>query len=81
MEAPIALNVVPVNAPHKDLNYLPLADRDFQLKDPSDDENHLQTFWQIRDNYLSNFDIFGLWESNLPMYFLPSVHVFPDIIH
>jgi len=81
MEAPVALNVAPINAPHKDLNYLSLADRDFQLKDPSGDGNHLQTFCQIRDSHLSNSDIFGLWESNLPMYFLHSVHVFPDIIH
>ena len=35
----------------------------------------------IGDSYLRTSDIFGLWESNLPMYFLPSVHVFPYIIH
>lgn len=81
MEAPIALNVAPMNASQKDLNYLPLAARDFQIKDLPGDENHLKTFYQIRDSYLSNSDIFGLWESNLPMYFLPLVHVFPDIIH
>jgi len=81
MEATIALNVASMNAPLKDLNYLPLADRDFQIKDLSGDRNHLQTFCQIRDSHLSNSEIFGLWESNLPMYFLPSVHVFPDIIH
>ena len=81
MEAFAALNVVPVNALHKDLNYLPLADKDFQIKDLTTAYNHLQALCQIRDSYLNNSDIFGLWESNLPMYFLPSVHVFPDIIH
>jgi len=30
---------------------------------------------------LSNSDILGIWESNLPRYYLPSVNVFPDIIH
>lgn len=62
MEAPISLNVAPMNAPHKDFNNLPLADRDFQIKDLSGDMNHLQTFCQIRDSHLSNSDIFGLWE-------------------
>ena len=81
MEAPIALNVTPMNTLHKDLNYLPLVDKDFKIKDQSGDMNHLQTFCQIRDNHLRNSDIFGLWESNLPMYFLLSVHVFLDIIH
>ena len=33
MEVPVALNVVPINAPHKELDYLPLADMDFQIKD------------------------------------------------
>jgi len=81
MEAPVALNVTPINAPHKDLNYLPLADKDFQIKDLTTDYNHLQPFCKMRDSYLSNSDIFGPWESNLPMYFLFSVHVFLDIIN
>jgi len=81
MEAPADLNAAPINAPHKDLNYLPLADKEFQIKDLTTDYNYLQGFCQLRDSHLSNFDIFGLWESNLPMYFLPSVHVFPDSIH
>jgi len=45
MEAPVALNVVPVNAPHKDQDWLPLADRDFQIKELSGDMNHLQAFF------------------------------------
>ena len=81
MEAPTALNVALMNAPHKDLDYLPLANKYFQIKDLSGSVNYLQAFCQIRDRYRNNSDIFGLWESNLPMYFLPSVHVFPDIIH
>ena len=81
MEAPAALNVAPINAPHKELDYLPLAGKDFQIKDLTTDYNHLQAFCQIRDSFLSNSNIFGQWESNLPMYFLPSIHVFPYIIH
>jgi len=81
METPAALNITPMNAPHKDLDYLPLVDKEFQIKDLSTYQNHLKVFFQARDNYLNGSDIIGLWESNIPMYFLPSVHVFPDIIH
>jgi len=81
MEVPVALNVVPINAPHKDLDYLPLADMDFQIKDLRLSENPLRIFCHCSDNYLNGSDIFGLWESNLPMYLLPSVHIFPELIH
>ena len=81
METPIALNVTPLNAPHKDLDYLPLVDKDFQIKDLSTDKNHFKFFFQSTHNYLNGSDILRLWESNLPMYFLPSAHVFPDIIY
>lgn len=81
METPIALNVAPMKTPHKDLDYLPLADKYFQIKDLSGDKNHLKIFFQARDSYLNGSDILGPWESNLPMFFLSSVHVFPDIIH
>lgn len=80
MEAPVALKVTPLNAPHKDLDYLPLVEKDFQIKELFGDMNHLQAFFQVRDSHLSNFDIFGIWESNITIYYLPSVYVFPDII-
>ena len=81
MEIPVALNVAPLNAPHRDLDYLSLVDRDFQIKDLVLSENPLRIFCYYRDNYLKGSEIFGLWESNLPMYLLPSVHIFPEIIH
>ena len=81
MEALIALNVTPPNAPHKELEYLPLADRDFQIQDLVGDKNNLQAFCELRNSYLSKNDFYGIWESNLPMYYLPSVNVFPEIIH
>jgi len=77
----VALNVAPLNAPHRDLDYLPLADRDFQIKDLVLSDNPLQTFCCCRDNFINGSDIIGLWESNLPMYLLPSVHIFPELIH
>ena len=81
MEVPVALNVAPLNAPHQDLDHFPLADMDFQIKDLLLNENPLRIFWRCRDNYLNGSDIFGLWESNIPMYLLPSVHIFPELIH
>jgi len=33
METPVALNVPPVNVAHKDLDYLSLVDKEFQIKD------------------------------------------------
>lgn len=44
MEAPVALNIAPLNATHKDLEWLPLADRDFKIQDLIGNENHLQSF-------------------------------------
>jgi len=73
----MALSVAPLNAPHQDLDYFPLADMDFQIKYLIADKNYLKVFFQSRDNYLNGYDIIGLWESNLPVYFLPSVHIFP----
>jgi len=61
METPIALNFITMNDPHKDLDYLPLVDKDFQIKDLFDNENHLKIFCQARDNYLNVSDILGLW--------------------
>ena len=77
METLVALSVAPLNAPHKDLDYLPLADKDVQIKDLIIDKNNLKVFFQSRDNYLNGFNIIGPWESSLPMYFLPPVHIFP----
>lgn len=76
----MALNVAPLNAPHKELEWLPLAGRDLQIQDLMGVKNHLQTFCEIRISYLNKIDLYGIWESNLPIYYLPSVNVFPDII-
>ena len=81
MEAQVALNVTPLNAPHKDLELLPLADRDYLIQDLVGNRSHLQTFCELKNSYLSNSDFYGIWESNLPIYFLPFVNVFHEIIH
>jgi len=81
MEAPTALNVTPLNAPHRDLDYLPLIDEDFQIQDLHFDESPRLSFCRCRDEYSKGQDLIGLWESNLPRYFIPTVHIFPEIIH
>lgn len=81
MEAPVTLNFMPMTTPHRDLDHLPLDDRDFQIKDLTFDETPLKIYCKYRDNSLKNADKIGLWESNLPKYQFPTVHIFPDIVH
>jgi len=81
METPMALNIPPISTPHRDLDYFPLPDKDFQIKYLVTEENSLKVFCQCRDNYMNGFDTIGLWKSNLPRYILPYMHVFPEIIH
>ena len=76
----MALNVMPLNPPHIDHHHFPLADRDFQIEDPISCQNHLHTFCLVKNKHLNNSNIYGIWESNLPRYYLPSVSIFPDII-
>lgn len=81
MEALISLNVVPITTPHKDLDHVPLADKDFQIKDLTFKESPLKLHCRHRDNCLNHADKIGLWESNLSKYQFPSLHVFPKIVH
>lgn len=81
MEGPVALNIAPLNAPHKELEHLPLADKKYLIQDLVGYQNHLQALCELRNSYLSQNDVYGIWESNLPIYYLPSVNIFPEIIH
>jgi len=72
---------MPITTPHRDLDYLPLADKDFQIKDLTFDETALKLHCKYRDNYLYHADKIGPSESNLPKYQFPNVHVFLEIIH
>lgn len=80
MEVPVALNVTPLNAPHRDLDYLLLVDKDFQIKDLVFIDSPLRIFCRCRDNYFNGLDMIGLWESNIPRYLFPSIHIFHEII-
>lgn len=81
MEALLALKIAPLNVPHKDLEWIPLADKHFQIKDMMGLKPHLQIFCEIRNSHRNNIDILRIWESNMPIYYLPSMNVLPDFIH
>ena len=81
MVAPIALNFMPISTPHRDLDHLPLADKDSQIKDTFVQESPLKLYSRYRDQYLNHVDKIGLWESGLPKYQFPRVHIFPMIVH
>lgn len=83
METPVALNIAPLNAPHKSLEWLALADRDYQMKETVEISNkyHIETVCELKRKHRSGTDDMCIWESNLPIYYLPQVNVFPDLIH
>ena len=56
--APVALNVAPLNAPRKELEWLPLANKDFQINDIMGNTSHLQAFREIRNIHRNKTDIF-----------------------
>lgn len=83
METPIALNIQPLNAPQKEINWKPLGDMDYQMLDwfPMGSKYNIHMINQIKAQHLSGADILGIWDSNLPIYNLPQVNPLPDLIH
>jgi len=81
MVAPIAMDIRPITTPHFNLDHFSLADRDFQIKDTIALEPLLKVHFQSRDRYLNHANEIGLWESNLPKYQFPQVHIFSKIVH
>jgi len=68
MDAPVAMDLKPIITPHLDLDHLPSADRDFQIKDKVAQELLLKVHYLSKDIYLNQTDENGPWESNLPKY-------------
>ena len=81
MVAPITLNVLPISTPHRDLDHLPLVDKDFQIKDTSVQESPSKLYCRYRYQYLNHEDKIGLWESGLTKYQFPRIHIFLEIFH
>ena len=83
MAAPVALNIAPLNAPHKELEWLPLADRDYQRAEAIEvsSKYHILVINELRAKHINGTDILIIWKSHLPIFYLPQVNVFPDLIH
>jgi len=81
MSTPISLNIMPITTPCRDLDHLPLADKDIQIKDTSVSESSLKLYCKYRDQFLSHADYIGLWESGLTKYQFPRAHIFLEIVH
>ena len=77
----IAMDVRTISASHIDLDHLPLADKDFQIKDTSINESPLKLYCWYKDQYLNHADKIGFWESNFPKYQFLEVHIFLEIVH
>ena len=81
MASQTSLDVRPLQTPHRDIDHLALADRHFQINDIASHAYLLKLHCWSKDRVLNQNDDIHLWESNLPKYFFPEVHSFPDIIH
>jgi len=59
METPVALNIAPLNAPHKSLEWLPLADRDYQMVEviKLSSRYHIPVITEIRARHRNGTDI------------------------
>ena len=79
----MALSIAPLNAPHKSLEWLPLADRDYQMMETIElsSKYHIEVISEMKRKHRSGTDILGIWKSSMPVYYLPQVNVFPDLIH
>ena len=83
METPIALNVQPLNAPHREIAWKALGDVDYQMLDwfPMGSMFNIHMLNELKAQHLNGADILGIWDSNLPIYNLPQVNALPDLIH
>ena len=83
METLIALNIAPLNAPQRELEWKALGDKDYQIIDsfPLYSKFNIHMLNELKAQHLSGADILGIWDSNLPIFNLPQVNSLPDLIH
>ncbi len=81
--APVALNIAPLNAPQREFEWKPLADKDYQISEEilMNSKYHIHLLNELKIKHNSGIDILGIWDSFLPIFKLPQVNVFPDLIH
>ena len=71
--APVALNVAPLNAPQRELEWQDLADLDYQISEDSltHSKFHLHLLNELKAKHMDGTDILGIWDSFLPIFRLP----------
>ena len=83
METPVVLNVQPLNAPQRELEWQPLADMDYQISEEMlmRTKFHIHLLNELKAKHETGADVLGIWDSFLPIFKLPQVNQFPDLIH
>jgi len=68
--APIALNIAPLNAPQRELEWKPLADKDYQISEEywMNSKFHIHLLNELKMKHNSGTDILGIL-GLLPSYF------------
>ncbi len=80
---PVSLNIAPLNAPQRELEWQDLADLEYQISEDSSSKCkfHLHLLNELKARHKDGTDILGIWDSFLPIFKLPQVNQFPDLIH
>ena len=81
--APVALKVAPLNAPQRELEWKALVDLDYQILEEMlmHSKYHIHLLNELKIKHESRMDVLGIWDSFLPIFKLPQVNQFPDLIH
>ena len=81
--APVALNIAPLNAPQRELEWQALADLDYQISEEflMKSKFHIHLLNELKTKHETGTDVLGIWDSFLPIFKLPQVNPFPDLIH
>jgi hypothetical protein len=64
--------------PPVDLDRIPLVDKDYLISETRCEFDFVELQSWFKDTFIDQSDEIGLWESNLPLYFFPQVHHFPE---
>ena len=74
--APIALNVAPLNAPQRQLEWQSLADMDYQISEEMlmRTKFHIHLLNELKAKHEAGTDVLGIWDSFLPIFKLPQVN-------
>ena len=81
--APVTLNVAPLNAPKRELEWKALTDLDYQISEEMLMHNkfHIHLLNELKIKHETGTDVLGIWDSFLPIFKLPQVNPFPGLIH